>query len=261
MSSGKYLERIGLDESPDIALAGLSSIHEAHMCTVPFENLDIPLRREIVTEVDRFLDKIVNARRGGFCYELNGSLYWLLGELGFESRMLSARVFGADGAPGPDFDHMTLLLNVDGERWIADVGFGDSFRHPLRLVENVVQEDADPRGTDYRLTHESDRWTMSQRLRDGEWKPQYDFTLETRDLSEYSAMCRHQQVSPESHFTRKVVCSCATPEGRVTLTAGRLIESTANGRVETEVPLEGWYEVLWERFGVELPAPIEHWPS
>jgi N-hydroxyarylamine O-acetyltransferase len=216
----------------------------------------------------RFLDKIVRQRRGGFCYELNGAFAWLLRELGYEVTTLSARVYDPEGTPGPDFDHMALFVNVDGESWIADVGFGDSFRAPRHLVPHAVQRDTDPRGIAYRLTEAGGGWVMWKRdarlsglpaAREA-WVPQYGFTLAPRGLDEYGAMCRHQQTSPESSFTRKVVCSKTTPEGRLTLSASTLIETTADGRVETAVSRADWYDVLRSRFGVVLPSEIVRWP-
>jgi len=251
----------------EVSQDSLCRLHRAHMLTVPFENLDIPLGREIIMDEDRFLDKIVRQHRGGFCYELNGAFAWLLRQIGFEVEYLSARVVGPAGEPGAEFDHMALLVEVSGERLIADVGFGDSFCSPLRLVADEVQRDSDPRAIDYRLTEENGTWTMwKMRVPDsvhsapGEWVRQYLFRLEPRRLDQYTEMCRHQQTSPVSTFTRKIVCSRATTEGRVTLTATTLIESTADERVETPVDRERWHDVLRDRFDVLLPEQITRWP-
>ena len=259
-----YLSRIKLRESPAPDLVSLVTLHESHLAVVPFENLDIPLGREIVMDEGRFLDKIVRQRRGGFCYELNGAFAWLLREIGFDVAFLSARVLSDEGVPGPDFDHMALLVRVDGEDWIADVGFGDSFRRPVRLERDDIQFDSDPRGLDHRFVEENDTWSLWKRAtrgdRDG-WACRYSFTLAPRRLDEYAVMCRHQQVSPESSFTRRIVCSRTTPDGRITLTATMLIETTMNGRVETPVPRERWHDVLRDRFGVVLPRQIDRWPD
>src|SRR5262245_26549659 len=131
-NSQSYLRRIfyhsGLEPTPET----LRKIHLSHMLRVPFENLDIHLNRLIELNVDSFFQKIVQNNRGGFCYELNGLFAELLKSLGYSVTLLSARVTRADGSFGPDFDHMTLLVELD-QRWIADVGFGDSFLEPLLL--------------------------------------------------------------------------------------------------------------------------------
>lgn len=116
-------DRSSIDR-PSIDL--LRSIHRAHLFTVPFENLDIHLGRQIVCDEERILRKIVNEHRGGFCYELNGAFAALLRALGFRVTLLSARVAREGGGYGPEFDHLTLGVDLD-EPWLADVGFGEGF--------------------------------------------------------------------------------------------------------------------------------------
>ena len=79
-----------------------------------------------------FCRKIVNEKRGGFCYELNGAFAALLRALRFRVTLLSGRVARQDGSYGPEFDHLTLRVDLE-EPWLADVGFGDCFLEPLRL--------------------------------------------------------------------------------------------------------------------------------
>ncbi|UCH26235.1 MAG: arylamine N-acetyltransferase, partial [Trueperaceae bacterium] len=126
-----YLERIGYRGPVDVSARTLASLQRAHLHTVPFENLDVCLGREIVLEPAALYDKIVVRRRGGFCYELNGLFAWLLTELGFEVTLLSARVFGERGL-GPEFDHLTLRVDLS-EPWLVDVGFGDGFDETLQI--------------------------------------------------------------------------------------------------------------------------------
>src|SRR5437899_12603299 len=143
-----YLRRILCQGSltPDIDL--LRSLHRAHLFTVPFENLDIHLGREIVCDESRILRKIVSERRGGFCYELNGGFAALLRALGFRVTLLSCRVARQDGSYGPEFDHLTLRVDLE-EPWLADVGFGEGFLEPLRLESRLQHEQS---GRVYRLT-------------------------------------------------------------------------------------------------------------
>src|SRR5688500_16002226 len=96
-----YLARIGYEGSREPTPETLRELHIRHLLSVPFENLDIHWKRPIVVDVDRFLQKILEERRGGFCYELNGAFAALLRELGFDVKMLSARVMSADGNFGP----------------------------------------------------------------------------------------------------------------------------------------------------------------
>src|SRR5437763_17205555 len=141
MNVTAYLERINYHGATEPSAATLRDLHRAHLLTVPFENLDIHLGREIVLDDERLYSKVVERRRGGFCYELNGAFAALLSGLGFNVKKLAAGVGRADGSFGPMFDHMALMVELN-ERWLADVGFGEGFREPLRLDEAGEQAQA-----------------------------------------------------------------------------------------------------------------------
>src|ERR1700690_1319067 len=78
-----YLQRIDYRGPLDASIETLGGLHLAHLCAVPFENLDIHLGRPIALDDAGLFEKIVTRRRGGFCYELNGLFAALLRELGF----------------------------------------------------------------------------------------------------------------------------------------------------------------------------------
>jgi len=126
MNIDAYLERINYTGSREPTAETLRALQVAHLKTVPFENLSIHAKEPIVLEDDALFAKIVERRRGGFCYEANGSFAALLRAMGFEVVMLAAGVTNRRGGFGPKFDHMTLMVTL-AERWLADVGFGDSF--------------------------------------------------------------------------------------------------------------------------------------
>jgi N-hydroxyarylamine O-acetyltransferase len=246
----EYLDRIGYDGPLDATPDTLRRLHHAHLLAVPYENLDIHLGRPIVLDVDRLFDKVVRRRRGGFCYELNGLFAWLLGELGFDVAMVSARVANERGELSPEFDHMALLVRLD-RTWLADVGFGTSSREPLALGDAGEQEWD---GVAYSTARDGDGWLMVGRDANGA-RPQYRFTELARRLDEYEPMCRYHQTSPESHFTRKRICSRATPDGRLTLSDTRLIATRGAERSERELADEAEYAAtLRELFGVEIPT-------
>ena len=249
LAAAAYLERIGYAGPTAPNADTLRQIHRAHLLAVPFENLDIPLRREIVCEEDSFLRKIVERRRGGFCYEMNGAFAALLRSLGFQVTLLSARVPKEDGSDGPEFDHLTLRVDLE-EPWLADVGFGDSFLEPLRLKTGVEHAQY---GRKFRIAEANESLRVERIEPGGSWKPEYSFTLQPRQLSDFAAMCHYHQTSPESPFTRKKVCSIATPDGRVTLSGMKLIMTRDGKREEREIESEGeWQQVLKNQFGVVL---------
>ena len=235
------------------SLAQLRTVHEAHLLAVPFENLSIHYGQSIILEEAALYDKIVRRRRGGFCYELNGLFAWLLRQLGFTVTLLSARVAQTDGGFSPAFDHMALWVrHLDGADWLADVGFGDSFRQPLRLQPDVEQDGADGRRYRLRFDANDGSWLMQQCGESG-WEAQYRFTLQPHIMADFADRCHFQQTSPDSHFTQKRICSLALPDGRITLSDRRLITTQHGARLERELASEDEYrDVLAEQFGVIL---------
>ena len=138
MNIEAYLKRIHYNGSLVPNAETLRALQVAHLRAVPFENLSIHAGEPIVLEQDALFTKIVEHRRGGFCYEANGLFAGLLRALGFEVAMLAAGVATRDGEFGPDFDHMTLMVTL-GRRWLVDVGFGESFLEPLLLDSREEQ--------------------------------------------------------------------------------------------------------------------------
>ena len=83
MDLDAYLARIGYAGTPRVDLETLGAIHRAHLLAIPYENLDVQLGRPGDVSLRHAFDKLVTARRGGWCYEMNGLLGWALNEIGF----------------------------------------------------------------------------------------------------------------------------------------------------------------------------------
>lgn len=247
MDVDAYLRRIGYTGPSSPSPDTLRDLQRAHLFTVPFENLDIGWKRTIVLDREAFIRKIVQDRRGGFCYELNGAFAALLEALGFDVTLLSGRVPTAQGTPGPEYDHLALRVDLD-EPWLADVGFGDSFLDPLRLKVGIEQKQ---NGRSFRIIEFGDDFRLERTESEDSWKTEYLFSLTPRHLEEFAGMCHFHQTSPESPFTRKRVCSRATPEGRITLSEMKLIVARDAKREERVLSSDGdWWVTLKEDFGV-----------
>jgi N-hydroxyarylamine O-acetyltransferase len=243
-----YLDRIAYTGPIAPTIEVLRGLHRAHMMSVPFENLDIALGRKIVCEQDAFIQKIVERRSGGFCYELNGAFAGLLRAIGFKVTLLSARVPRDDGSESPEFDHLALRVDFD-QPWLADVGFGDSFLEPL-LLQHAVEQQQD--GWIYRVVECGDSFWMERADRDAIWKRQYSFTLTPRSLHDFADMCLYHQTSPESPFTRKSICSMATLGGRITVAERKLILTSNGAKEERLLTSDEWRAALKKHFGVVL---------
>ena len=254
MDTSLYLARIQYFEpiKPDVqTLQGLQFVHMLH---VPFENLDIGIKRPIYLTEEALWNKIVIQRRGGFCYELNGLFAELLKEIGYDVTYLNARDYHVeDDTFGIDFDHLVLMVRTPNEstRWLVDVGWGDTFTQPLD-IDNADWQEQGSRA--YKLKPFRDGYQLWQRDFNGEIERQYYFDLTAHSFpTEYEATCNYHQTSPESIFTRKRVISRLTESGRITLDSNRLIITTNGQRSEHLVANNEEYLVLLkEYFGVVL---------
>lgn len=249
MNKNDYLNRIGINENDLPAnLETLKLLQKKHLLNVPFENLDIHWKRPILLDTKKFSDKIISEKRGGFCYELNGLFNELLKTLGFQTKLVSARVFNGKDF-GAEYDHLAILVKIDNEEYLADVGFGDFFAAPLKFVLDTEQTDAN--GV-FSIKKHSDEYFEVVKKHGDEWQSEYIFKDLARDLNEFTGMCNFHQTSPASHFTRGKLCSLMTENGRKTLTDKKFIKTENGEKIETDVASEDeFYEILACEFAIK----------
>lgn len=245
MNRKSYLERIGFKKT-DVAadLENLKLLQRQHLLTVPFENLDIHWKRPIELDGRRFYKKIISEKRGGFCYELNGLFYELLEEIGFQSRIISARVSDGKGGHGAEYDHLAIITRIGNDEYLVDAGFGDFTAEPLKFVLDVEQKD----DNGVFLIRKFNEKYFEVAKKDGEiWRSEHIFTTLERDLTEFAGICLFHQTSSESHFTRGKVCSLMTIDGRKTLTEGKFIETKGGQKKEIDVNSPEEFNRILER--------------
>jgi N-hydroxyarylamine O-acetyltransferase len=249
-----YLARISYEGPVAPTLPVLQGVHLAHLRSVPFENLDIHLGHPIsLAEKDLFA-KIVQRRRGGFCYELNGLFAALLREMGYEVTLLAAQFPLADGRTPIEFDHLVLRVEAPGMAPVlADVAAGRrSFASPLAIDGDAGQWQP-AAGACFRLQPEEDRVRLWRQESGGEWERVYRFTWQPRQFADFEAGCRYHQTSPDSDFTRKRVCTRMTVDGRITLADDVLITTRNGKRQEEHLPDDAaWLTALHTNFGIDL---------
>jgi N-hydroxyarylamine O-acetyltransferase len=248
-----YLKRISFLNEIHISLGTLKELHKLHIQSVPFENLDIHCGRKIHLDYNELETKIVKNRRGGFCYELNGLFGTFLCQLGFDIKMISARVCRG-GEIGREFDHMALIVKLE-EEWLVDVGFGDNFLEPIRIKTGVIHQD--PVGNFRIEKHDTTYLRLEAYQGDLGYVPKYLFSRTERKLEEYVEMCEYHQTSPDSPFTRGQVYTIATKNGRVTLRvkgSDRSFTEVINyHKTERKVSsVEEYEQILKERFGIVI---------
>jgi N-hydroxyarylamine O-acetyltransferase len=236
-----YLGRLGAAARPAPDLAALTDLMARHMQTVPFENLDIVAGTPRPLSTATALQKVVAEGRGGFCYELNEAFRALLEHLGFRVRRIEARVWQATAQRfGAPFDHLALVVSLPEGEFLVDVGYGDSNRAPMRLPEDRAQD----LSGEYRLSPVREGyWGLSSKS-----QPLYEMTLAAQPLEAFEPMCRYHQTSPESVFSRGLICTRASASGRITLSRERLI-IVENGR-RTETVADDVRGALEAHFGI-----------
>ncbi|MGK5628247.1 arylamine N-acetyltransferase family protein [Streptomyces sp. URMC 123] len=247
-TAAEYLERIGAvrPEKPDVE--GLRHIQERHLFSVPFENIDFHTGDPIHLD-EKILEKIVDRRRGGACYELNLALSWLLEHLGYGVEIAACRTYN-DTTVGPPLGHMALRVTAEDRPWLVDVGFGHPSRHPLAL--DTEEPQTDPHGT-YRLVP-SAAGSGTDLLLNGRLQYRID-TVEVR-AEHFAPMLWWYRMCPESPVHQYVFTVLSTPRGRVVLKEDRL--TVTEDGVRTSERLRDDAAVLAayrEHFGFDLPHP------
>ena len=242
----RYLERIGLSETPPLDVFGLEILQRAHMTAVPFENLDVFARRGVETGLDWSIPKVVDRRRGGWCFELNGAFSALLADLGFEVKRLSGTVL----LPNSSDDPSHLALEVDlGDAYLVDVGFGDSFIRPLLLDSDGVQDG----GSDgFVIEHDGDERTLCRVGRNGLHEELYRFDRTGWDFTDFDDASHRLQTVPGLSWTRARFATRLLDGGpdRVTLLEDR-IKFRRNGEWTQEpVTADEWESLLDRWFGL-----------
>jgi len=263
-----YFSRIGYEGPVAPTLAVLNDVMHAHVQAIPFENLDVLLRRDIDLTPDALHRKLVEQRRGGYCFEQNGLFLLVLGAIGFTVTPLSARVrYQRPRDYTPARTHLFLRVEIDGAPWIADVGVGGlSLTSAIRLDREGEQATRhEPR----RIIRESGRFFHQVRFGD-EWQDVLEFTGEEMPLIDRELANWFTSTHPQSHFRNRLVAARALPDGgRLTLLNRDLTIRSRTGQARTQVvitPAE-LVSVLDEQFSLRFPAgtlfPCEalDWPS
>jgi len=233
-------------------LETLRELHLLHLQHIPYENIDVFCHREVKLDPETLVRKILRRRRGGYCFEQNGLFFLALTEIGFRCHPNMARVHRNRPEPGARTHHVNLV-ELEGQTWVCDVGFGGSgFREPLPLQPDVEFEQL---GERYRL-HESDRHGFYLQKKAGEeWQPLYTFLVEPA-LPIDIHMANFYTVNSSDHIFRDAVLGTRmTPNGRVTLSGHTFkVFDLTRGTLERSVvtDFEAYLDNLAEHLGVEL---------
>lgn len=255
----RYFERIGFTGKPAPDLATLTAIHAAHVNAIPFEGINPLLRRPVDLDLPSLQRKLIDSRRGGYCYEHNGVLRAALQAIGFKVTGLAGRIRwnSPPGSPLGPKTHMLLKVDLPEGPYLADVGFGACVMDaPLRLVTGLEQTTA--MGT-YQLT-EADGALLLSAKRAGGWRGMYLFDLVPQLQSDYELGNWYTSTNPAVPFPTTLVMERVTGDRRFKLVNRHLMIEARDGEQVSTRMLESAGElrqVLDETFNVASPVPVE----
>ena len=251
MDLAAYAQRIGFDGEMRPTAACLRALHLAHATHVPFENIEVLMQRPMPIDIASLWRKLVEERRGGYCYEQNTLFAAVLEEIGFRVRRLAARVrLGAEGVRPRT--HMLLAVEADGSQWLVDVGFGGEAL--LAPVAWRPGETAAQFAWNFRLMEEAPGHVL-QMWRVDQWLDLYAFTMEEQFAVDYELANYYTSTHPDSFFRKQLMVHIPGPEVRTTLVGRRLIERRPSGATEIMLADDAAVlEVLAARFGLHFPA-------
>jgi arylamine N-acetyltransferase len=244
-----YLDRIGFQGSLDGSAKTLAALQERHLYSVPYENLDILDRRALSLDPQVLYHKIVERKRGGYCFELNALFGWLLRELGYEVTDLVARFWRDETELPPKRRHHVLKVEAEGASYLCDVGVGGVVPiRPIAIVEGLVQQQGEEY---YRLDQDPEHgWALCEH-KHGEWTRIYSFTEEPQLAKDYLFASFWCENAPDSIFTKFPIVAIRTPEGRHTVVDREFRIFNSEG-VRTFAPEteEAFKEALVTYFGI-----------
>jgi N-hydroxyarylamine O-acetyltransferase len=251
-----YLDRIGFKGSARPDLATLRAVHRSHVEAIPYENLDVQLRRAVTRSPADAFEKIVTRRRGGWCYEMNGLLGWALEEIGFKVTRLAGAVTRDVNGDGVIGNHLVLIVDL-GDLWIADAGFGDGLIEPTPLREGAFRVGP----LDCSLERVEGGWWRYNNDPSG-GAPTFDFHLDVSDEALLEARCRFLQTDPASPFVMNAVVQCWRNNEHHSM-RGRVLQTVDGiGKRQRMVDsAEEYVAMLRERFALDLPEAASLWPA
>ncbi len=249
MDFKKYLEKFNIKKL-EHAEAFLKTLQYNHVTTVPYENLDLVNGKLLVLTPEAVYQKIIEGRRGGYCFELNCLLSAFLKANGFEVRDFLGRFLrGEEGVPMRR--HRVAEVSLGEKRYIMDVGMGQAGpRHPLILEENLVQEQF---GESYRFAFEDGLGWVLYSLVKGEWERLYCFTEERQYEIDFEAPSFFCERHPSSKFNKAPMVAIKTTDGRKTINGNDFKVFSADELVHIEENMtdERFYEVLDKEFNID----------
>ena len=248
-----YLRRIGYTGPRTATLETLRALQALHPLSIPFENLDTLAGRPVRLDLESLQRKLVQSRRGGYCFEQNVLFKHALAAFGFDTVALAARVVWERPAEIRARTHMAVLVELDGRRYICDVGFGGlTATAPIELAPGIEQ--LTPHET-FRVVRDANEFTIEARVR-GDWKRLYRFDLQEQLDVDIELLNHYVMTHAESPMRSRLIAARAAPDGRFGLGSAILSVHHLHGASEQRRigNVDELKRVLESTFGIDAPA-------
>jgi len=246
-----YLSRIGYEGNITADFDTLRCMMRCQLWSVPFENLDVQAGFVPSLAPEEIYSKIVERRRGGYCYEVNGIFALALQAIGIPYRLVAARPMTY--AVRRPKTHMAIVASIEGREWLCDLGFGGYGIHEpvdLRWLDCDIQQGSDT----FRLSKVTDRDYLLQSLVDGEWKKLYEFNLCEQEWVDFEPVNWLNATHPESIFVQGLIVVLQHETGKAVLSGDRF-RYFSDGRVEDRIVRpEEIPELLRQVFSLDYPT-------
>lgn len=227
----RYLVRIGYTGPVAPTHEVLAALQAAHIAAIPFEAIDALTGVGIDIGADAVAAKLIDRRRGGYCFEQNGLFLRVLQAIGFEAEAMLGRVrwMLPDDAPATPRTHQVVLVTLDGRPWLADVGFGAAVPpQPLAMDSEAPQP---TRHESYRVLRGGFGWEVEAQIGD-EWKPLYRLDDAAAPPVDCIVGNWYTSTHHDSHFRHQMIAARTTNEARYGLRDNRLTTRLADGRID-----------------------------
>lgn len=237
-----YLKHLGIEGTPEPTAENLRELHKRHMMTVPFDNSrnaakGLAIWDDVDAGADLFFQWLITEARGGICHEHIGLFLAVLTTLGYDAKVISSGVRGANDEFGPDLEHMLGLVRIGDDDWLVDVGFaGPSAIEPVRVSPDVQSQ----YGFDYRVVEDGSYRVLERRPEGGDWHAVHRSDLRERDLAEWKAIVSGENDDPFWHWAGEMIAAGTRIYGRAyessqVLLVGRRYLKAEGGKDVTRV--------------------------
>ncbi len=245
-----YFRRIAYNGKTQKDISTVSEIMRCQLFSVPFENLDVQAGKIVSLVPEEIVEKILVRNRGGYCYEVNGLFAMALEELGVPYIFVAARpMIYPVRRPKT---HMAIVAEVDGKKWLIDLGFGsNSIRKPMRLdvIDVEVMQDTDR----FMLSKTDESKYRLKAFVEGEWVDQYEFDLYPQEWIDFVPANHLNSTHPDTIFVKKLIVVLQNKTGKVVL-MGDTLKTVSNGITTKEfVSPENRATILANNFGLIAP--------